>query len=92
MCVYRLAEAASGERDTRIAMSIVEIHSDTVHDLLSATAYRRLEVKAVRYTTPSPNPETFSHRNPSAHNVKSDMSMLCCYGTDQSSKTAGVGS
>ncbi len=50
----RMAAAGNGARDARVAMSIVEIHSDTVHDLLSATAYRRLEVKAVRHPFLSP--------------------------------------
>jgi hypothetical protein len=47
-----MAEEGSASRDARIAMSIVEIHDDTVHDLLSPTAYRRLEVKAVRCAAP----------------------------------------
>lgn len=48
-CVaHRMAREGSEARDTRLAMSIVEIHGEAIRDLLSNDAYRRLNVKAVR--------------------------------------------
>ena len=47
VCASRLAQEGSAQRDARIGMSIVEIQGGTLQDLLSADAYRRLEVKAV---------------------------------------------
>ncbi len=43
-----MAQDSSGARDTRIAMSIVEIHGESIQDLLSNDPYRRLDVKPVR--------------------------------------------
>ena len=47
-CDARLAQSNSGIRDVRMAMSVMEIHADSISDLLSAEPHRRLEVKKVQ--------------------------------------------
>ncbi len=42
------------QRDARIGMSIVEVQGAALQDLLSADAYRRLEVKAVSARVQNP--------------------------------------
>lgn len=55
-----MAKDGSSARDTRIAMSIVEIHGDSIQDLLSNDPYRRLDVKSVRARLRDPHPTTGS--------------------------------
>ncbi|KAK9907558.1 hypothetical protein WJX75_005941 [Coccomyxa subellipsoidea] len=45
--LFKMAKDGSSARDTRIAMSIVEIHGESIQDLLSNDPYRRLDVKSV---------------------------------------------
>ncbi|CAL8462832.1 g2366 [Coccomyxa elongata] len=45
--LFQMAKEGGGARDTRIAMSIVEIHNDAIQDLLSNDLFRRLDIKTV---------------------------------------------
>ncbi|BDA50927.1 probable Kinesin-like protein KIFC3 at C-terminar half [Coccomyxa sp. Obi] len=45
--LFQMAKEGGGARDTRIAMSIVEIHNDAIQDLLSNDPFRRLDIKIV---------------------------------------------
>lgn len=58
MC--RMAKEGGGARDTRIAMSIVEIHNDAIQDLLSNDPFRRLDIKTVGLNFPQQKRETSS--------------------------------
>lgn len=58
-----MAKEGGGLRDTRIAMSIVEIHNDAIQDLLSNDLVRRLDIKTVGLYTPLNNTTSTLIRN-----------------------------
>ena len=53
-CAARLAQGNSSVRDVRMAMSVMEIHAESISDLLSAEPHRRLEVKKVHRFSQAP--------------------------------------